>query len=156
MAPESILSSLQALCVKREYCKSDIMRKALKLLEGEADAQEKAEELVASLISDKFVSDERYACAYAREKACFNGWGPVKIRMGLRAKDIGNELIDLALDEVESDKAEEKLEKTLTVKWRSLKDDPNGKLKLIRFALSRGHNYDFIRPVVEKVVGVSD
>lgn len=152
----TVLSNLQALCVKREYCESDILRKALKLLEGEPDAAEKAEELVASLVEDRFVSNERYACAYARDKAYFDGWGPMKIRMGLRAKNIDDKTIEIALDEVESAKAEEKLEKALTSKWRSLRDDPNGKLKLIKFALSRGYNYDFIRPVVERVVAVSD
>lgn len=156
MAKGTVLSNLQALCVKREYCESDILRKALKLLEGEENAQAKAEELVASLVADKFVSNERYACAYSRDKAYFDGWGPLKIRMGLRAKGIDDNIIESALDEVESPKAEEKLEKALMAKWRGLKDDPNGKLKLIKFSLSRGYNYDFIRPVVDRVVAVSD
>ena len=87
---KAIKSFLEGLCAKREYCVSDIRRKALDRLEGD---REKAEELVASLIADKFVDDARYASAFAREKASLQGWGPIKIRFQLRAKGISDAVI---------------------------------------------------------------
>ena len=80
-----MLDRLQTQCVKREYCRSDIFRKALTAFDGDKDA---AERLVESLVEDRFVDDSRYAAAFAREKARLSGWGPVKISFALTAKGI--------------------------------------------------------------------
>lgn len=156
MAVDPILSKLQALCVKREYCRYDIDQKAQKLLKDEPDPESKLQAMVDSLVEDGFVSDLRYSSAYAREKASISGWGPLKIRTALLSKRIERSVIDEALGEVDDDRAQEKLRKVLQNKWRSLSEDPQGKLKLIRFALSRGYDYDSVRPVVEDIVSASD
>ncbi len=153
---EEILAKLQALCVKREYCTYDITRKAKTLLKDEADADLLLGSLIESLMSDGFVDDMRYSRAYAREKSVFDGWGPLKIKSALLVKGIDRELIDRALQEVDEERGKAKLERVLAHKWKSLSSDPNGKLKLIRFALSRGYEYETIRPVVENIVSVSD
>lgn len=156
MAMDAILSKLQSLCVKREYCRYDIARKARRLLKDEPNPEEKLQAMVDSLVEDGFVSDLRYSSAYAREKSSISGWGPLKIRTALLSKRIERSVIDEALGEVDDDRAQEKLRKVLQNKWRSLSDDPQGKLKLIRFALSRGYDYDSVRPVVEDIVSASD
>lgn len=135
-------SSLENQCAKREYCTSDIYKKALDRLEGDSAA---AEEIVAKLIANGFVSDLRYATAFAREKASLTGWGPVKIRFALSAKRIDREVIDEALGEIDAEKADAKLERLLEAKRRSLEGDPQGRLKLIKFALSRGYDYETIK-----------
>ena len=152
MAVDAILSKLQALCVKREYCRYDIAQKAQKLLKDEPNPEENLQ----AMVEDGFVSDLRYSSAYAREKSSISGWGPLKIRTALLAKRIERSVIDEALGEVDDDRAQEKLRKVLQNKWRSLSEDPQGKLKLIRFALSRGYDYDSVRPVVEDIVSASD
>jgi len=143
---KKVLDSLEAQCAKREYCVSDIRRKALQKLEGDRDA---AEEVVGCLVANKFVSDLRYASAFAREKASLTGWGPVKIRFALSAKGIERSVIDEALKEIDTEKAAGKLRQLLESKWKTLSDDPQGKLKLIKFALSRGYDYDAIRQSVD-------
>lgn len=141
MEASKSLSRLQKLCSKAEYCASDIYRKALKDMEGDAEA---AARIVASLVEDRYVDDARYAAAFAREKATLQGWGPVKIRFQLRGKGISEEAIRAALEEVEPEKAEEKLLRLLQTKARTLQGDPQFKLKLLKFALSRGYNYDSV------------
>lgn len=142
------LSRLEAQCVKREYCVRDIMAKALKAVEGN---QAEADELVASLRADKFVDDARYAAAFAREKSSLTGWGPVKIRFVLRAKGLSETDIASGLAEIDSSRAEDRLERLTAAKWKSLQDDPQGKLKLIKFALSRGYDYDAVQAAISKL-----
>lgn len=142
---KQILSKLEAQCSKREYCTADIYQKALAKLEGDREA---AEEIVAALEADNFVSDLRYASAFAREKASLTGWGPVKIRFALSAKGIARETIDEALAEIEPEKAEARLERLLETKRKSLEGDPQIKLKLLKFALSRGYDYDTVKKLV--------
>ena len=142
------LSRLEAQCVKREYCVRDIMAKAMKAVDGN---QAEADELVASLRADKFVDDARYAAAFAREKSSLTGWGPVKISFALRAKGLSETDIAAGLAEIDSSRAEERLERLTAAKWKSLQDDPQGKLKLIRFALSRGYDYDAVQAAISKL-----
>lgn len=147
-----VLASLQALCVRREYCIGDMRRKALERLDGDSAA---AEELLASLVEDGFIDETRYCAAFVSEKSALGGWGPIKIRRALSLKNIPSETIEAALREADSGKADAKLEKLLRSKWKSLSDDPQGKLKLLRFALSRGYEYERIRPLAETVTSES-
>lgn len=149
---KKLLSSLQSQCSRREYCSSDMLRKATEKLEGDRQA---AEEIVSELIRESYVDDLRYASAFAREKAGITGWGPIKIKMALAAKGISRDTVSAALEEIDEDKACSKLEKLLDSKWRSLCDDPQGKLKLLRFALSRGYQYDQVKDIVERITSQS-
>ena len=143
------LNRLQKLCSKAEYCEADIYRKALKDLEGDADA---ARKVLEALISEKYVDNARYASAFAREKAAIQGWGPVKIRFQLKAKGVSEENIRVALEEVDEGKQADKLRKVLLAKARSLAGDPQFRLKLLRFGLTRGYDYDAVEAEVSKII----
>lgn len=147
-----LLSSLQNQCARREYCSTDMFRKAVTKLEGDRNA---AEEIVAALVKDSYIDDLRYASAFAREKSGMTGWGPIKIRMALSAKGMSTDTIDSALEGIDGERADAKLTKLLESKWKSLSDDPQGKLKLLRFALSRGYRYDQIRDIVDEITSQS-
>lgn len=150
---KSVLNALEAQCAKREYCTADIRRKALERLEYDAAA---AEEVVGALVEGGFVDDFRYASAYAREKSSLSGWGPVKIRTTLLGRGVSREAALAALEEIDPERAAAKLEKVLETKWKTLCDDPQGRLKLIRFALSRGYDYEPVRPLIERITRPRD
>ena len=149
MDESKCLARLQRLCSKAEYCSADVYRKALKDLEGDEEA---AARVVASLREDRFVDDARFAAAFAREKATLQGWGPVKIRFQLRGKGVSEAHIAGALQEIEPEKAEAKLQKLLEAKARTLEGDPQFKLKLLKFGLGRGYNYDEVESAVSKII----
>lgn len=146
---EKCLSRLQKLCSKAEYCEADLYRKALKALDGDAQA---AAKVLASLKEDRYVDNARYAAAFARDKANFQGWGPVKIRFQLRAKGVSEADITQALQEIEPAKAEEKMEKVLAAKAKTLQGDPQFRLKLLKFGLTRGYDYDDVEAAVSKII----
>ena len=137
-----VLSRLQAQCSKREYCSGDVLAKALKALDGNAAL---AGEVLDSLVADGFVSDARYASAFAREKAQLDGWGPIKIRHALALKGISREVADTALLEIDEPAADSRLERLMAAKAKLLQGDPQARLKLIRYALSRGYEYNQIQ-----------
>lgn len=152
MKEETILKvtdRLRNLCSRREYCSSDILKKATAYLEGDAAS---AEKVLQTLIAEKYVSDLRYATAYAREKAMISGWGETKIRYMLSAKRIGRDIITLALAEIDEDKADSRLKKLLENKAGTLKADPQIRLKLLRFALGRGYQYDDVVRVLQDIL----
>jgi regulatory protein len=150
MEKEQVLAYLQNLCVKRECCSSEILKKAEKALEGDRGA---AQQMLESLVADRFVDDARYAAAFAREKSSLTGWGPNKIRYALMMKGISKADVAAALEETDPEASSAKLEKLVEAKRRSLEGDPYIKFKLIKYALSRGYEYDVVAPVVERVLG---
>ena len=153
MEKEKVLPYLQNLCAKREYCRSEILKKAETALEGDRQA---AQEMLNSLVADRFVDDARYAAAFARERSSLTGWGPEKIRYSLMMKGISKTDIAAALEEVDQDAAEAKLLKLLTAKRNALLGDPYIKFKLIKYALSRGYRYDEVAPAVERILSENE
>jgi regulatory protein len=125
------------------------MKKVMTALDGDVA---KAEEVVAKLVEERYVDDLRYATAFARDKASIAGWGEAKIRYMLSSKGIDRELIAQALDEVDDKRAETRLEKLMENKVRSLKDDPQRRLKLLRFGLGRGYSYDQVTEMIDKLL----
>ena len=144
-----VLNRLRALCSRREYCVADVLKKAADGLEGDRAA---AQEVVDILVKEKYVDDLRYASAFARDKSAIQGWGEVKIRYMLSAKGVPRDVIDKALEEIDQDKADSRLEKLLQNKLKSLKEDPQCRLKLLRFALGRGYSYDEVNDVVNSLL----
>jgi len=150
---QKCLSRLERLCSRAEYCRSQMYTKALKDLEGDADA---ASRIVASLVENQYVDDARYASAFAREKSSLQGWGPVKIRFQLRAKGISDEDITAGMAEIEQPKAARRMDSLLATKYKSLKGDPQCKLKLLKFGLSRGYEYGDVAAAVDSLMKQED
>lgn len=141
------MDKMRRLCSRREYCVSDIRTKLMKELDGDV---QKVESALNKLKEEKYVDDLRYATAYARDKAAISGWGATKIRYMLSAKGVAKDVISEALNEVDEDKASSRLEKLLENKYKSLKDDPQWKIKLLRFALGRGYSYDEVNDQIHR------
>ena len=138
---EKALDKMRRLCSRREYCVADIRSKLMKALENDA---EKVETALQKLIEEKYVDDLRYSIAYVRDKSAISGWGETKIRYMLSSKGVSRDVVTLALEEIDQTKASERLVKLLENKYKTLKDDPQWKLKLLRFAMGRGYSYDEI------------
>ena len=148
-----VADRLRALCSRREYCTQDVMKKALKALEGDRHA---AEQVLETLVAEKYVDDLRYAGAYCRDKASLSGWGEVKIRYMLASKGIPREIIAEALEEIDGNRAQDRLNRLLQTKYKSIKDDPQCRLKLLRYALGRGYSYDEVTSVIDRLIHNSD
>ena len=146
---EKVADKMRRLCSRREYCVSDIRKKLMVHLDGNAA---EVGEILEHLISDKYVDDLRYACAYARDKASISGWGATKIRYMLSAKGISSDVMSQALEEIDASKAQVRLDKLLENKFKSLKDDPQCKLKMLRFGLGRGYAYEDVASVVDALI----
>ena len=145
---DRILHKYQNLCSRREYCTKDITSKLMKDLEGDSAA---VGEMLESLKKERYVDDLRYASAFARDKSHIQGWGGIKISYMLRAKGIDQETIREALAEIEQDKSDDRLLKLLKTKNAALKDDPQKRLKLLRYALGRGYDYESVSKLLSEL-----
>lgn len=149
----SVTERLRSLCSRREYCTSDIRRKALSALEND---RESADQVLGLLIKDKYVDDFRYSCAYARDKSAIAGWGPSKIRYMLSSKGVARDVIDRAMLEIDGTKADRRLERLVRSRYASLMNDPQVRVKLLRYVVGRGYPYDDASSVIDELLKERD
>ncbi|MEN6619479.1 MAG: regulatory protein RecX [Rikenellaceae bacterium] len=146
------LSSMQRMCSSREYCEHDIR---LKLKRFELSSTE-TNAIILKLKADDFLNEERFALAFVRDKSRLSGWGSRKIAFALKNRRVSEDAINYAFSQLDTDSERNTLMKILETKAKSLKKEEereSRKYKLIRFALSRGFEYDKILEAVNKIIG---
>lgn len=144
---DTIFKRVAWLCSRREYCSRGIME----LLRRKGVEESEADEILLRLRQQKYVDDARYAASFARDKALLAGWGPKKIAYELSVKGISEETVQSALDSVDKDGSLRRMEEVLRVKWNSVKAPSHAerKLKVLRFAVSRGYPYMQVKKVLD-------
>ncbi|GAB1451162.1 regulatory protein RecX [Draconibacterium sp.] len=143
-------SKMAQLCSRSEQCSADIRKKivAYEIMD------ELVEEIISKLKAEKFLDDERYVKAYVTDKFRLNKWGKIKIRHYLKAKGIGDNLIDVGLNEIKEEQYKKVLISTLKEKAKKIKSDNKyDKMgQIIRFAQSRGFEPEIIHRYLSEVV----
>lgn len=137
---------LAQLCARSEHCQHELTEKMRRWdMSDEAQAR-----VMARLVSERYVDDERYARAFVRDKIRYNKWGRRKVEQGLWAKHIDDDIRERVLGEVGDDEYLSVLRPLLQQKRRSVNADSDYELnqKLVKFALSRGFTYDIIRQCI--------
>lgn len=143
---EKIADRMRRLCSLREYCSNDIQKKLTGLLDGD---HAQVQEILDMLVRERYVDDFRYACAFARDKSSIAGWGAAKIRYALASRKIPSSVIAQAIGQIETSRAQARLFRFMETKYRSLKDDPQCRIKMIRYALGRGYDYETVTGILE-------
>lgn len=146
--PKKLEDRMRRLCSMREYCSADVMRR----LSAYSADREEAGRILKGLVDDGYVDDRRYASAFARDRSSIHGWGEERIRRMLQSKGIAGEDISAALESMDSEKAEAKMNKIIQARYRSLAEDPQCRVKLLRFAAGRGYRYDQVVDLVDRLV----
>ena len=109
--------------------------------------QEQSDRLIAHLIENRYLNEERFAIAYASGKLRIKHWGRQKIKQGLLAKFIPKNIIQTALYSFDEEEYERIFQELKERKLRDLekeKDLWQKKAKLVRFLQSRGFENDLI------------
>jgi len=112
------------------------------------------ENIISGLISDNFLNEERFAKAYATGKFRQKGWGKVKIKQGLKFKQVPDVLIKKALQSIPDDEYLLMLQKVLTKKDVALSEKNlyKRRYKLQQYALGRGYEGDLISDVLNGLI----
>ncbi len=143
-------SKMARLCSRSEQCTADI-RKKIAAFELPEEAIDK---IITDLKTEKYLDDERYAKAYAKDKFKFNKWGRVKIRHTLRMKGVSESDIQTGLDEIDVEKYKKVLIKTMKDKAKTVKKKNKFEKmgQIIRFAQTRGFEPELIHRYLNLVI----
>ena len=133
---------LAALCAQAEHCQQE-MRDKMRRSELDETAQNR---IVARLVKERYIDDERYARAFVKDKIRYNKWGRRKVQHALWLKHIDSEIQQRVLDEIDEKEYLDVLRPLLKQKRKSIRamSDYELRQKLVRFALGRGFGFDII------------
>jgi len=145
---KQILIKVASFCAYQERTLKEVRQK---LREWEV-ADDDAEPVIAELIAQNYLNEERFARAFAGGKFRVKKWGRLKIRQEMKLKGLSNELIHKGLSEIDGDSYEEVLRDLLEKKARSLRGESVAvKQKIVRFALSRGFESDIVWDLLKTI-----
>lgn len=147
---EQGLHRAAALCTASEKCTADINQKLHDWGADEADIAQ----IMAYLIKERFLDDNRFCQAFVKDKLRFNKWGKTKIAFALKQKNIDAATVADAFNSIDEDYYLDVLKELLSAKLRGLKykDDYDRKGKLYRFALGRGFEMEAVNKVWKMLV----
>ena len=150
MTEEAAYLRLSAQCAAAELCVADVKRKM-----AYWDMPEGSEErVVAQLLRERFIDENRFAHAFVRDKFRYNKWGKTKIEFELKKKGLKSEDIADALTEIEENASEDVLLKLLKNKLKSTKGNSDYEvfLKLLRFSAQRGFSQEQAHRCLKKII----
>ena len=152
LTPAQAMNRAAALCARSEQAPADIRGKLLKW--GLSTSQ--AEDVLAQLIGQGYIDEQRYSRAFVNDRFNFNGWGRVKIAHQLRLKGIPHEIIDEAMTAIDEEQYRERLMELLRAKWRDVSDrEPRAAwAAMMRFAASRGFETSLAGECVNQVTRI--
>ncbi len=111
------------------------------------------EEIIADLIAENYLDEERFARTFARGKFRFKQWGRLKITNELKQKGVSAYSIRAAMEEIPDNEYLQTLTQLLSKK-ASLSQFENQfekKQKLSDYALSKGYEFDVIRNAMDQL-----
>lgn len=110
------------------------------------------ENIIAELITENFLSEERFAHAYVSGKFKIKQWGKIKIENSLRLKRVPPRLIQEALASIDLDDYLHTLRQIIEKKSRLLKEPHpyKRKMKLAQYAASRGFEQNLIFDILNE------
>ena len=143
MTEQEAYLQLAALCAQAEHCQQE-MRDKMRRWELDETVQNR---IVARLVKERYIDDERYARAFVKDKIRYNKWGRRKVQQALWQKHVDADIQQRVLDEIDEKEYLDILRPLLKQKRKSIKAESDYELnqKLIRFALGRGFGFDIIR-----------
>ena len=144
-------AKLEALCGYQERCSSELEKK---LFDWGIYSDDR-NQLIAHLISNNFLNEERFTEAFVSGKVNIKRWGKIKIRQQLKLKWISEYSIKKAISSIEDDVYFTNLNRLAEKKIESLSREKNSyakKTKVYRFLASKGYETEFIHDVVDPLM----
>ena len=149
LTKEQALQKLKHYCTYQERSHYEVKQKLWELgvLRGDHD------ELIATLIDEDYLNEERFAIQFAGGKFRIKEWGKKKILYGLREKKVSDYSIKKALAAIDEEDYMKVLSKLAEEKYNSLKDEQylERKKKTVDYLIQKGYEYDLVNKAVSSL-----
>jgi regulatory protein len=136
LTKEQALQKIKHYCAYQERCHSEVKEKLYALGVWKKDQ----DEIMASLIEENYLNEERFAIAFAGGKWRVKQWGRVKIKYELKQKQVSEYCIKKAMKEIPDEEYLTVLNKLAKEKYAALKDEQYliRKKKVLDYLIGKG------------------
>lgn len=148
LTKEQALQRLKHYCAYQERSHSEVKEKLYDLGVWKKDH----DDIIAALIEENYLNEERFAIAYAGGKFRMKHWGRVKIKYELKQKQVSDYCIKKAIKQIDEGEYLKTLQKLAKEKYAALKGEQYliRKKKTMDYLMQKGFEMELIRRVLEK------
>lgn len=150
MSDSSALEKLKYYCAYQERSHKEVRTKLLSL---EVYGHQ-LEEIIACLIEENYLNEERYAAAIVRGKFTYKQWGRNKILQALKLQGVSTYCINKGMQEIEETEYVKTIHLLAEKKLETLSKEKNkfSKMnKLRNYLLQKGYEFEYISDVLKNV-----
>lgn len=148
--PEQSIPKIKQYCGYQERCHAEVKDKLYSFGLHRKDV----DEIIAGLIGENYLNEERFAIQYAGGKFRIKHWGKNKIKQALKVKQVSEYCIKKALKEIDYSDYLKTFVKLAEQKMNTLKSEKNifvKKRKLQDHLLQKGFESELIYKEVAKI-----
>ena len=149
LTKEQALQKLRQYCAYQERSHYEVQQKLYELGIRKADH----DEIIATLIEEDYLNEERFAIQYVGGKFRMKDWGRKKIYYALKEKKVSEYSITKALMQIDEEAYQETLKELAEKKYESLKEEQHlvRKRKTIDYLLQKGYESDLVTGTVNAI-----
>lgn len=146
LTKEQALQKLRQYCAYQERSHSEVQQKLWDM--GVKRAEH--DEVIAALIEDDYLNEERFAVQFAGGKFRMKGWGRKKIYYALKEKKVSDYCIKKAMNAIDEEAYEKTLNYLAEKKYESLKGEQYlvRRKKTVDYLLQKGYEPELINKVL--------
>ena len=144
-------AKLESLCAYQERCSFELEKK---MFDWGVDSEDR-DRLLAHLISNNYLNEQRFAEAFVSGKINIKKWGRVKIKQHLKQKRISDYSIKKGLESIEEVTYFDNLRLLAEKKIRSLSKEKfsyQKKVKIYRYLSSKGYETELLKDIVDELL----
>ncbi|HEU0227211.1 MAG TPA: regulatory protein RecX [Arachidicoccus soli] len=149
LTPAQALQKIKIFCAYQERSHQEVKDK----LYGFGLYRMEVENILAELISENYLNEERFAKMFAGGKYRMKQWGRIKIINELKLKRVSPYNINIAIHEIDENDYLQTLEKLALKKWQSLKADQYilREVKTTKYLMQKGFEVNLIKTALQKI-----
>lgn len=151
LTKEEALQKLRQYCIYQERSHYEVQQKLYEL--GIRKAEQ--DEIIATLIEEDYLNEERFAKQFAGGKFRMKEWGRNKIYYALREKRVSEYNIKKGLKEIDDEEYKKVLNELAEKKYETLGDEQYlvRKKKTVDYLLQKGFEPDLVTKALNELTG---
>ena len=142
---------IERYCAYQERCHQEVRRK----LQQMRMIPEAIDHIMAHLIQNDFLNEQRFADNFVSGKFRIKKWGRNRIQRELQQRDISQFAINSALKAIQEEEYLSVFSELAGKRWQQLRDEDlqKKKRKLMGYLIYRGWESNLIYPKIEELLG---
>ena len=144
------LAKARSYCKYQERCHSEVMNKLYEwgLYKKDVD------QIMAQLVTENFINEERFAIIYAGGKFRIKKWGKEKIKQALKHKQVSDYCINKALKEIGGKDYRKAILEIINKKKMEIKEPVawKKKYKIGQYLYSRGFEREMVSEMLDELL----